>query len=41
MDSRIFGNGTMGLVDHVNGKPHRYRSRRLAQWYESRKGTAA
>ncbi|HEX6793055.1 MAG TPA: 3-oxoacid CoA-transferase, partial [Casimicrobiaceae bacterium] len=37
MDARIFAAGTMKLAAHVNGKPHRYRSARIAQWYEARK----
>jgi propionate CoA-transferase len=37
MDARIFDPGKMGLAAHVRAKPHRYRSPRVAQWYESRK----
>jgi len=37
MDARIFEPGRMGLAAHVRAKPHRYRSRRLAQWYDARK----
>ena len=40
MDARIFDMGSMGLAAHVHGKPHRYRSPRVAQWYESRKAAA-
>ena len=40
MDSRIFDAGPMGLAAHVHGKPHRYRSPRVAKWYESRKAPA-
>ena len=27
----------MGLADDINAKPVRYRSARVAQWYEARK----
>jgi propionate CoA-transferase len=37
MDPRIFQPGRMNLAADVHGKPHGYRSRRLAQWYEARK----
>jgi propionate CoA-transferase len=37
MDPRIFAAGKMNLAAHVRGKPPRYRSPRVAQWYESRK----
>jgi propionate CoA-transferase len=37
MDGRIFDPGRMGLAADINGKPHRYRSPRVAQWYEARK----
>jgi propionate CoA-transferase len=37
MDSRIFDPGLMGLDAHVHGKARRYRSQRVAQWYEARK----
>ena len=37
MDARIFDPGLMGLAAHVRAKPHRYRSPRVAQWYEARK----
>jgi propionate CoA-transferase len=37
MDPRIFEPGTMGLAADVHRKPHRYRSPRVAQWYEARK----
>ena len=37
MDARIFEPGLMGLAAHVRAKPHRYRSPRVAQWYEARK----
>jgi propionate CoA-transferase len=37
MDARIFATGKMDLAAHVRGKPHRYRSPRVAQWYEARK----
>ncbi len=40
MDARIFSSGRMNLAAHVNGKPHRYRSTRIAQWYEARKASA-
>ena len=38
MDPRIFGAGKMDLAAHVRGKPPRYRTPRVAQWYESQKG---
>jgi propionate CoA-transferase len=37
MDARIFAPGKMELAAHVNGKAHRYRSPRVAQWYEARR----
>ena len=37
MDARIFEEGSMGLAAHVRSKPERYRSPRVAQWYEARK----
>src|SRR5215471_15557591 len=37
MDPRIFVASRMDLAAHVHGKPHRYRSSRVAQWYEARK----
>ena len=37
MDPRIFAPGKMELASHVRGKPPRYRTPRVAQWYESRK----
>jgi len=37
MDARIFQAGPMGLEDYVRNKPTRYRSARVAQWYEGRK----
>jgi propionate CoA-transferase len=37
MDARIFVAGGMDLAAHVHGKPQRYRSPRVAQWYEARK----
>jgi hypothetical protein len=37
MDPRIFAAGTMNLAAHVRGKPPRYRTPRVAQWYEARK----
>jgi propionate CoA-transferase len=40
MDARIFAPGRMGLAAHVNGKPRRYGSPRVAQWYEARKAAA-
>jgi len=36
MDSAIFAPGSMNLAAHVRGKPPRYRTPRVAQWYESR-----
>ncbi|HXX83231.1 MAG TPA: CoA-transferase [Casimicrobiaceae bacterium] len=39
MDARILADGSMGLAAHVHGKPHRYRSPRVAQWYEAREAT--
>jgi propionate CoA-transferase len=40
MDARIFDASLMGLSAHVNGKPRGYRSKRVAQWHEARKGAA-
>jgi propionate CoA-transferase len=40
MDARIFDASLMGLAAHVNGKPRGYRSKRVAQWHEARKGAA-
>jgi hypothetical protein len=37
MDARIFQEGSMGLGALVRSKPQRYRSPRVAQWYEGRK----
>jgi propionate CoA-transferase len=37
MDRRLFEAGLMGLDRDVLGKPPRYRSARLAEWYESRR----
>jgi len=37
MDARIFADGKMGLAAHVHAKPLRYRSPRVAQWYEAHK----
>jgi propionate CoA-transferase len=37
MDARIFQEGPMGLAEQVRAKPPRYRSPRLAQWYETRR----
>jgi propionate CoA-transferase len=37
MDARIFADGKMGLAAHVRGKPLRYRTPRVAQWYEAHK----
>jgi propionate CoA-transferase len=37
MDARIFQEGSMGLGAFVRDKPQRYRSPRVAQWYEGRK----
>ncbi|MBK9607948.1 MAG: 3-oxoacid CoA-transferase [Betaproteobacteria bacterium] len=36
MDARIFEPGPMGLAALVHGKPHRYRSERVAQWHRER-----
>jgi propionate CoA-transferase len=41
MDARIFDPALMGLAAHVHARPHRYRSERVAQWYEARKGSRA
>lgn len=38
MDARIFEPGLMGLGADVNSKSRRYRSQRVAQWHEARKG---
>jgi propionate CoA-transferase len=40
MDRRIFEPARMELASHVRGKPHRYRSPRVAQWYEARSAGA-
>jgi len=40
MDPRIFEDGKMYLASVVHGKPMRYRSSRVAQWYETRKAAA-
>jgi len=40
MDLRIFEDGKMNLASVVHGKPMRYRSSRVAQWYETRKAAA-
>jgi hypothetical protein len=40
MDARIFSPGLMGLGPHVQGKPHRYRSARVAAWYETHRSAA-
>jgi propionate CoA-transferase len=37
MDPRIFDPGRMGLANDIEGKPLRYRSPRVAQWYEARR----
>jgi len=37
MDLRIFAAGKMDLAAHVRRKPPRYRTPRVAQWYEARK----
>jgi propionate CoA-transferase len=36
MDPRIFAPGPMGLAAQIKAKPQRYRSPRVAQWYEAR-----
>jgi propionate CoA-transferase len=36
MDARIFQEGPMRLAAHVRDKAHRYRSRRVEQWHQSR-----
>ena len=36
MDPRIFDPAAMGLAAHVQGKPPRYRSARVAQWHGER-----
>jgi propionate CoA-transferase len=41
MDPRIFAPGLMGLADEVHRKPHRYRSRRVAEWHEARRRARA
>jgi propionate CoA-transferase len=38
MDARIFSPANMGLAADVRVRPRRYRSARLEQWHESRKG---
>jgi len=38
MDARIFNPANMGLAADVRARPRRYRSPRLEQWHESRKG---
>jgi propionate CoA-transferase len=40
MEPRIFEDGKMNLASVVHGKPMRYRSSRVAQWYETRKAAA-
>jgi propionate CoA-transferase len=40
MDVSIFAPGRMSLFAQVCAKPHRYRSARVAQWHESRKGAS-
>jgi propionate CoA-transferase len=40
MDARIFDPALMGLAEYVRRKPHRYRSERVAQWYEARNAEA-
>jgi propionate CoA-transferase len=40
MDVRIFDPGLMGLGQHVLNKPHRYRSARVAAWYETHRSAA-
>jgi propionate CoA-transferase len=40
MDDRIFEAGPMGLAEEINAKPARYRSPRVAKWYEARKQRA-
>ena len=40
MDRRIFDPARMELASYVRGKPHRYRSPRVAQWYEARSAGA-
>jgi propionate CoA-transferase len=37
MDARIFDPRKMDLAVYVQAKPHRYRSPRVARWYEARK----
>jgi len=37
MDPRIFGSARMDLAADVHAKPARYRSSRIAQWYEARR----
>jgi len=41
MDARIFAPGRMNLAPQVRAKPRRHRSRRVAQWYETRRATNA
>jgi propionate CoA-transferase len=41
MDPRIFDPAVMGLAAHVHAQPHRYRSERVAQWHQARKGSRA
>ena len=40
MDRRIFDAAPMQLASYVRGKPHRYRSPRVARWYEARNAGA-
>jgi propionate CoA-transferase len=40
MDARIFDAALMGLASHVQGKSHRYRSKRVEQWHAARKAAA-
>ncbi len=40
MDARIFAPGPMGLAAQIKAKPQRYRSPRVAQWYEARAAVA-
>jgi propionate CoA-transferase len=40
MDQRIFHPGRMDLARYVHDKPRRYRSTRMAQWYEARSASA-
>jgi propionate CoA-transferase len=41
MDRRIFNPARMDLAAYVHAKPRRYRSPRVAQWYEARGGRLA